>query len=208
MKCPKCGAECVPAEKQCWQCYTLLVGPAASQAAPPPSPTAHPPTRRAQPKVLMPAVILAVIILAAAGAWYGYSHTGARGCARAFCAAIDGQDMKALQALLASKDRQLMGPAVAAGMSAGRKFSGFATKSKVESLRVTGDTAEAIIKITPRGREGGNSGASTTMPLAMVKEADGWRVDFMATMRKQFEALGLSPDALKLPENLTPPATR
>jgi len=200
MKCPKCGIELVRGEKVCWQCYTPLEGPGPGRpAGPAGTPTAPRRAARKRKPWLAP-VVAAVVILAGVGGglYYRSEYTGPKGCARAYCAAIEKGDTKAISALVSSKDKRGVFGQVSRQLAtaAVQHDKDVAVKAVVTEVQQTGDTAQAKVRITMT-RKNLSKTLTDTQPLVMVREPGGWRLDMQATMRAQLEAMGISLDQLK-----------
>lgn len=187
MKCPKCGAESVKGEKTCWQCYTPLDASAQSrQSATGPRQAVAPPVKRGSTSRLF-AILAAVLVLAAAGGGYYYwsEYTGPKGCARAYCAAVQNRDQTAGYALLTEGSKRLVDggtmPAIPP-LPGGDKAT-----LAIQEVTQTGDKAQA--KVT--ASTGADASRTMTVTLMMVKESSGWRVDMMETMKALASAYGL-----------------
>ena len=187
MKCPKCGAESVKGEKTCWQCYTPLDASAQGrQPASGPAQVDAPGVRRGSRSRLF-AILGAIILLAAAGGGYYYwsEYTGPKGCARAYCAAVEKRDRTAGYALLTEGGKRLVDggtmPAIPP-LPGGDKAT-----LAIQEVTRTGDKAQAKVTTST----GAGASRTMTVTLMMVKESSGWRVDMMETMKALASAYGL-----------------
>ena len=131
-------------------------------------------------------------MLAAAGGGYYYwsEYTGPKGCARAYCAAVQNRDQTAGYALLTEGSKRLVDGGM---MSAIPPLPGGDKATlTIQEVTQTGDKAQAKVTASTGAGDGASaSNRGMTVTLMMVKESSGWRVDMMETMRALASAYGL-----------------
>ncbi|UCH35030.1 MAG: zinc ribbon domain-containing protein [Armatimonadota bacterium] len=190
MKCPKCGTEIVRGEKTCWQCYTPLEG--AAQGEGPASAVAASPRNarvgaRAGSRAPLAIAVILVLVAGGGGYYYWSQYTGPAACARAYCAALQEQDAKALRSVLTSESREY---AEMAMMSTGSMPAAGNLRVQFCGVKRSGQTAKARIATSfTMGKGEDAPEMRQTAPIVLVKGSDGWQVDMRKTQELQMRVM-------------------
>lgn len=136
------------------------------------------------------AVVIAALGAAGGGYYYWSEFMGPKGCARAFCQALAKGDGKALYGLLSSADREnTTQQEVQAAFSMFGGEEGPSIEALVKEVTRSGRSARAKVALTTSmGRSEDAMSFTMTMPLIMVRERGGWRVDMAKSQQAAMES--------------------